>query len=187
MKEMKETNLPEIIQEELYTFIRRNYIRPGLLTKVTTAFSPMKTDELMRQMSTEPFEPDEGFSEYLLDLIDKKGMTDVEVYQAAGLDRRLFSKIRSDANYLPSKPTVVALAIGMKLDYDETQELLAKAGYTLSRNQLADVIVEYFIKNGLYNMDRINEALILYDQKPLGSFPRESSADDASFDDGEAE
>ena len=112
---------------------------------------------------------DKSFANKLFDLIDKRGITDIECYKKANVDKKTFSKIKCNPEtYKPSKQTAVAFAIALKLNLDETQDLLASAGLTLSHSFTFDKIIRFFIEKGIYNVFEINEALFEFDQVLLG-------------------
>lgn len=112
---------------------------------------------------------DETFTEMIFRLISEKGYTDAQVYKRANLDRKLFSKIRSNADYRPKKNTVLALAVGLQLSVDEATDLLMRAGYCFSNSSKLDVIVRFFLEQEEWDIDLINEALFCFDQPVLGS------------------
>lgn len=124
--------------------------------------SAVSLDERLRHL-------DEGFTQMLLRLIDEAGMKDSECYKKANVSKQLFSKIRCDLHYKPKKETVLAFALALQLDLEQTNALLNTAGYSLSHSSIFDIIIEYFIGQRVYNVFIINEALYQYDQPVLGS------------------
>ena len=137
------------------------YERGRDLSKGIYYSSPKAAEEGLRRLR-EKLILEEAFSPYLVRLLREKNIDHAAAYKKAGIDRRLFSKIISRPEYVPSKKTVLALAIGMGLDIDETRAFLEKAGYALSKSILTDVIVAYFISRGIYDMDVIAKALGCY-------------------------
>lgn len=112
---------------------------------------------------------DATFSETLLSLITLSGKKDSEIYNRANIDRRLFSKIRTNKHYRPSKSTVAAFCIALELSLQQTKDLLQRAGYSLTHTSKFDIILEYYIQQGIYDIFEINEVLFYYDQTLLGS------------------
>lgn len=107
------------------------------------------------------------FSRRLLELIRASGLSEIEVYKRAHVDRKLFSKIRSDPDYQPKKTTVLAFALALRLSPEQTQELLASAGFALSASAPADLIVRFFLERGVYDLFQVNDALDAFGQPVL--------------------
>ena len=150
---------------DAHTDSRRERMRRVGVVESRTLTAPMAASGLDEALA----HLDAGFSETLLKLIDRSGKKDAEVYRKANVDRRLFSKIRNNPDYKPSKPTAVAFAIALELSLPETRDLIARAGYALSPSSKFDVIIEYFITQRDYDIFKINEALFAFDQSLLGA------------------
>ena len=114
-------------------------------------------------------EMDDSFAVTLLKLIDIKDMTDVECYKRANVSKQTWYKIMNDKEYRPSKNTVLSFAIALKLSLDEAKTLLSTVGFTLSKSSKFDIIIEYFLLSGEYDVFTINETLFKFDQPCLGA------------------
>lgn len=145
--------------------VERESMSKASAPNLPCAAAPMTEDKSLDDLIGKLDEP---FNTTLLRLIDLKGKTDAEVYKRANIDRKLFSKIRTGKGYMPSKRTILALAIALELSLAETDDLLERAGYALSHSQMFDVIVEFFIVSGRYDIFEINQVLFKYDQALLG-------------------
>ena len=133
-----------------------------IASKPAKAAAPLSLEKLLQKT-------DAGFSETLLKLIDRTGKKDAEIYKKANIDRKLFSKIRSNPAYKPSKPTAVAFAIALELDLEETRDFIGRAGFALTHSSKFDIIVEYFILHRNYDVFAINEMLFAFDQPLIGA------------------
>ncbi len=157
------------ILEELQQYIDRNMIyvvceksMGPIEDYVLESISPLEIESFIQQKRKPTLQ------KVLFGFIDKKGSTDAEVYKKAGIDRRLFSKIRSNPDYRPGKNTVIALALGLELNKKETDKLLSSAGYSLSDSETSDLVIQFCIERNIYDIHQVNYALDYFSQKPLG-------------------
>ena len=160
----------EYVEEHDEDFYEEYSVKSACEIAPTPIGAPLKCARAAVGQSLREYleEQDKSFRETLFELIDRSGMTDVECYKKANVDKRTFSKIKSNKSYKPSKQTAIAFAIALRLDLDETQALLATVGFTLSSSAVFDKIIKYFIINENYDIFEINEALFEFDQSLLG-------------------
>ena len=176
-----EGKLSETLRNSIAGYIAENFV--DMQFAVCCMETPIMAEDLSvgsfveddripkKSMSLEEMllQEDAGFTETVLRKIDETGKKDAEIYKKAHLSKQHFSKIRSSSHYRPTKPTAIALAIALELDLEATQDLIGRAGYTLSYSSKFDLIVRYFIENGKYNITELNMALYEFDQPLLGS------------------
>lgn len=181
--------LSEKLFKSVSSYIDENYIRSKTLDEYGTESlygSRLETRRIREQECSDMFvgaaipidsddwgqllkDLDAGFSETLLQLIDRTGKKASEIYKKANVDRKLFSKIRNNMDYRPSKTTALAFAFALELDVDETKDFISRAGFALSHSSKFDVIVEYFLVNRNYNVFELNEVLFAFDQPLIGA------------------
>lgn len=173
--------LSEHLYNDVQSYIDENYVEENIYfnnryesRRIEANFIDFEKEDVvckampLRSLEDLIDEVDETFSEYLLRMIDYKGLKDPDVYKKANIDRRLFSKIRSNKHYQPSKNTALALAFALELNLDETKDMLNKAGYALSNSNKVDIIFKYFIEQNNYNIYELNEVLFKFTEITLG-------------------
>ena len=148
--------------EEAADSMNSGAVPAAMMDMVAEAKPARSIDEVISQVS-------ESWQESLFRLIDEKGFSDTEVYKRADVDRKLFSKIRCSSDYRPKKNTAIAFALALRLNLDETKDFLMRAGYALSKSSRADLIVEFFIQNEVYDLITINTALYDHNEQALSS------------------
>ena len=154
MQEFVQQHLNEIImvQSQAHEFIE-NHISLDKIDNELEDFIKINRKPTLQQV--------------LFSYIDRTGLSDPEVYKKAGIDRKHFSKIRSNSNYRPKKNTIIALALALELNKKETDELLSPAGYSLSDSDTCDLVVQFCLEKKIYNIHDVNQALDFFSLKPL--------------------
>jgi len=155
----------QIFLEELSEYIQLHIQTVHFYLKKASEHYNLNESKTLEDFLKEKRKP--TFSELLFTFIDQKQLKDSEVYNKAGIDRKHFSKIRSNRNYRPRKKTILSLAIALELTRDDIENLLESAGYSLSNSDTGDLIIQFCLEKNIYNINWINQALDLYGQKSL--------------------
>ncbi|MTI96918.1 MAG: hypothetical protein FH749_15860 [Firmicutes bacterium] len=164
--------LSRAILEELKQYIEDHQVQITMNVQLQEADAMSRATVLEKDSELDTFikgRKKPGFTKTLLQMIDAQSCKDSEIYTKAGLDRRHFSKIRSNPDYQPSKNTAIALALALELDHNDTETLLASAGYTLSESETFDLIITWCIEKGIYDLTEVNQALDYFSQKTIGT------------------
>ena len=158
---------PEDAASELAGYLKtESYERTEDPEATRRLYSKAEIDDALAKLISNK---DESFQQKLFHMIDERGLTDPEVYKKANIDRKLFSKIRSNVDYKPTKKTAVAFAVALGLNLDETTDLLRSAGLSLSPSNSFDIIIRYCIEHRITNIHEINCILFEFDQMLLGA------------------
>ena len=161
----------KVIESLVRSYIEKNLREESEPQKVTMqgAITDVEIDRIdFLKLYAQAKTGGETFSEMLLRLIKESGEKNSTIYNRANIDRRHFSKIATHEDYQPSKQTVLAFAIALKLDFERTKDLLAVAGFSLTKSNIADLIVSFFIEYKIFDVDLVNRILHKYDQPLLG-------------------
>ena len=157
------------VEEKLRAEIRNRRLEPRAMREALPMYECAASAPVPRNLKDLVRQVDAGFSQTLLELIDRTGKKDSEIYTRANVSRQHFSKIRNNPGYRPTKPTAIAFAIALELDLKQTKDLIGRAGYALTNSSIFDVIIMYFIEQGNYDLFEINAALFEFDQSLLGA------------------
>jgi len=163
-----------MLDENFFIELKKYVDRHLRTLNFAVCYSPMSSDEELCEsipsIELEDFIKNTRkptFNQVLFNLIDKKGASDSDIYKRAGIDRRHFSKIRSNPGYRPGKNTAIALAIALELNKSQADQLLGAAGYSLSESETFDLVIRFCLEKKIFDINHVNEALDYFSLKPL--------------------